>query len=74
MAQGYRSGYPASSTILPPLQRNRDYQNGRGYFDQSAQPNTPIVPSQMVNEGDRFGSMAGPTAFDHPGSASGTPQ
>ncbi|KAJ5476296.1 Velvet factor [Penicillium sp. IBT 31633x] len=80
MAQGYaRSGYPPSSTILPPLQRNRDYPQGtngaaRGYFDQTPQTNTPILPSQMVNEGDRFGSVAGPTAFDHPGSANGTPQ
>ncbi|KAJ5779323.1 Velvet factor [Penicillium paradoxum] len=80
MAQGYaRSGYPPSSTILPPLQRNRDYPQGtngaaRGYFEQTPQTNTPILPSQMVNEGDRFGSVAGPTAFDHPGSSSGTPQ
>ncbi|KAJ5349604.1 Velvet factor [Penicillium brevicompactum] len=77
MAQGYnRSGQPAqpaSSTTLPPLQRNRDYQNGRGYFDQT-QTNTPILPSQMVKEEDRFGSVAGPTAYDHPGFANGTPQ
>ena len=77
MAQGYnRSGQPAqpaSSTTLPPLQRNRDYQSGRGYFDQT-QTNTPILPSQMVKEEDRFGSVAGPTAYDHPGFANGTPQ
>ncbi|OQE96785.1 hypothetical protein PENNAL_c0001G05325 [Penicillium nalgiovense] len=79
MAQGYaRSGYPPSSTILPPLQRNRDYPQGtngstRAYFDQT-QTNTPILPSQMVNEGDRFGSVTGPTTFDHPDSPNGTPQ
>ncbi|KAJ5545051.1 Velvet factor [Penicillium sp. DV-2018c] len=80
MMQGYaRSGLPANSTILPPLQRNRDYPqatNGatRAYYEQAPQANTPILPSQMVNEGDRYGSVAGPTAFDHPGSANGTPQ
>jgi hypothetical protein len=73
MAQGYaRTGYPpASSTILPPLQRNRDVGNGsRGYFDQPPEATTPILPSQMV---DRFGSVAGPAAFD-PDSANTTPQ
>ncbi|KAF4770991.1 hypothetical protein HAV15_012554 [Penicillium sp. str.  len=80
IAQGYaRSGYPPSSAILPPLQRNRDYPQGtngsaRGYFDQTPQANTPILPSQMVNEGDRFGSVAGPATFDHPDSSNGTPQ
>ncbi|CAI7663445.1 Velvet factor [Penicillium freii] len=80
IAQGYaRSGYPSSSAILPPLQRNRDYPQGtngsaRGYFDQTPQANTPILPSQMVNEGDRFGSVAGPATFDHPDSSNGTPQ
>ncbi|CAG8016998.1 unnamed protein product [Penicillium olsonii] len=73
MAQGYRSGQPASSTVLPPLQRNRDYHNGRGYYDQT-QATTPILPSQMVKEEDRFGSVAGPTAYDHPGFSNGTPQ
>ncbi|KAJ5297474.1 hypothetical protein PENANT_c005G02727 [Penicillium antarcticum] len=73
MAQGYaRTGYPpASSTILPPLQRNRDMGNGsRGYFEQPPEATTPILPSQMV---DRFGSVAGPAAFD-PDSANVTPQ
>ncbi|KAJ5138810.1 Velvet factor [Penicillium bovifimosum] len=81
MMQGYaRSGLPATSTILPPLQRDRDYPQGtngaaRAYYEQAPQANTPILPSQMVKyEGDRYGSVAGPTAFDHPGSASGTPQ
>jgi hypothetical protein len=80
MAQGYaRSGYPPSSTILPPLQRSRDYPQGtngsaRAYFDQTPQANTPILPSQMVNEGDRFGSVTGPTTFNHPDSPNGTPQ
>ncbi|KAJ5101668.1 Velvet factor [Penicillium alfredii] len=80
MAQGYpRTGYPPSSTILPPLQRNRNYPQGtngttRGYFDQSSQAATPILPSQMANEGDRYGSVPGSVAFDPPDSANGTPR
>ncbi|KAJ5942485.1 Velvet factor [Penicillium verrucosum] len=63
----------------PGTPRNRDYPQGtngsaRGYFDQTPQANTPILPSQMVNEGDRFGSVAGPATFDHPDSSNGTPQ
>lgn len=73
MDQGYhRSGLP-TTTILPPLQRNRDYQTGRAYFDQTPQANTPILPSQMTKEEDRFGSVAGPTAYD-PGFANTPPQ
>ncbi|KAJ5585558.1 Velvet factor [Penicillium hispanicum] len=81
MAQGYpRSGYPTSSTILPPLQRNRNYPQGTNgstraaYFDQPSPSDTPILPSQMSLEGDRYGSAAGPGAFDPVGSANGTPR
>lgn len=79
MAQGYsRSAYPSSS-ILPPLQRNRGHLQGpnestRNYFDPSSPSVTPILPSQMAPDGDRFGSTAGPTAFDPPGSVDGSPQ
>ncbi|KAJ5662777.1 Velvet factor [Penicillium macrosclerotiorum] len=83
MAQGYsRSGYPTSSTILPPLQRNRNYPQGtngtpvRSYFDPPSPSATPILPSQMAPDLDRYGSTAGPAAFDpHPSdSANGTPR
>lgn len=80
MAQGYpRSAYPPSSTILPPLQRNRNYpgsnESPREYFDPgtAASPSaTPILPSQMVPEG----TAAGPVAFkyEHPDSTGGTPR
>ncbi|KAJ5160857.1 Spore development regulator vosA, partial [Penicillium canariense] len=65
MAQGYpRSGYQTpSSTILPPLQRNYPQAtNGttaRGYFDQPSPTATPILPSQMAPEGNRYGSANG---------------
>ncbi|KAJ5172408.1 Velvet factor [Penicillium capsulatum] len=71
MAQGYpRSGYPSSS-ILPPLQRNRNDPQGsngstRGYFDPSSPTVTPILPSQLGPDSDRFGS-AGPAALDPSG-------
>ncbi|OJJ40641.1 hypothetical protein ASPWEDRAFT_47434 [Aspergillus wentii DTO 134E9] len=84
MPQGYpRSQYQqqTSSTILPPLQRNRNYPQGtngastRGYFDQGSQGATPILPSQpMANEADRYATTPNQTAFDHPGSANGTPR
>ncbi|PLB38263.1 protein vosA [Aspergillus candidus] len=77
MMQGYpRSQYQAGSTILPPLQRNRNYPQGtngstaRGYFDQSSQAATPILPSQpMGNEAERY---AQGQTFDPPGSSNGT--
>ncbi|KAI2812467.1 hypothetical protein CBS115989_10417 [Aspergillus niger] len=63
MPQSYpRSQYQTGSTILPPLQqRNRNFAQGtngaaaRGYFDQSSQAATPILPSQPIptNEVDR---------------------
>jgi hypothetical protein len=79
MSQGYaRPQYQTSSTILPPLQRSRNLAQGtngataRGYFDQSSQAATPILPSQpLANEADRY---AGQAAFEHPGSANGTPR
>ncbi|KAJ5627348.1 Velvet factor, partial [Penicillium herquei] len=87
MTQGYhRSGYPTSTststtTTLPPLQRNRNYPQGtngtgqpRGYFDPQSPSVTPILPSQMVPEGDRYGSATGSLAYDPPGSSHGTPQ
>ncbi|KAJ5224027.1 Velvet factor [Penicillium chermesinum] len=77
MAQDYsRAGYPANSTVLPPLQAG--YPQGtnggsRNYFEQPSPAVTPVLPSQMVG-GDRFGSA--PTDFDirPPGSANGTPR
>ncbi|KAJ5655953.1 Velvet factor [Penicillium longicatenatum] len=77
MAQGYpRATYSTGSTILPPLQRNRSYPAGtngtgtpRAYFDPPSPSATPILPSQMAPEGDRYG-----TAFDPSGSPNGTPQ
>lgn len=77
MAQGYpRPTYSTGSTILPPLQRNRSYPAGtngtgtpRAYFDPPSPSATPILPSQMAPEGDRYG-----TAFDPSGSPNGTPQ
>ncbi|KAJ5273421.1 hypothetical protein N7478_008546 [Penicillium angulare] len=84
MAQGYhRPGYSTGSpaTTLPPLQRTRDYTHGpngtgssRGYFDPPSPSATPILPSQMVPDGDRYGSMTGPVAFDPSGSSNGTPR
>ncbi|KAL1965045.1 hypothetical protein VTN77DRAFT_6105 [Rasamsonia byssochlamydoides] len=84
MPQVYpRSQFQTSSTILPPLQRNRNFPqvtNGtsaRGYFDQSSQAATPILPSQPIptTDGDRYGAATGgQTAFDHPGSSNGTPR
>lgn len=82
MPQAYpRSQYQPSSTILPPLQRGRNYPqatNGtaaRGYFDQS-QGTAPILPSQPIptNEADRYGTAPGATAFEPPGSSNGTPR
>lgn len=74
MAQGYpRSGYQTSSATLPPLRNGNG--TARGYYDHPVQPSpsaTPILPSQMAPDGDRYGS-AGPAAFDPPGSAHGTP-
>ena len=79
MPQGYRPQYQTGSTILPPLQRSRNFPQGtngatRGYFDQSSQGTTPILPSQPIatNEGDRY--APGPTGFEHPGSSNGTPR
>ncbi|KAB8204709.1 velvet factor-domain-containing protein [Aspergillus parasiticus] len=83
MPQGYaRQQYQASSTILPPLQRSRNFAQGangataRGYFEQSSQAATPILPSQPLgtNEADRYGSAPGQAAFEHPGSSNGTPR
>ncbi|KAL2005768.1 hypothetical protein VTN00DRAFT_10261 [Thermoascus crustaceus] len=84
MPQAYpRSQFQASSTILPPLQRSRNFPqatNGaaaRGYFDQASQGATPILPSQPIatTDGDRYGSAAGgQSAFDHTGSSNGTPR
>ncbi|PYH76013.1 hypothetical protein BO82DRAFT_297266 [Aspergillus uvarum CBS 121591] len=84
MSQGYPRSqqYQTSSTILPPLQRNRNFPQGangataRGYFDQSSQAATPILPSQPMgtNEAERYGSAPGQAPFDHPGSANGTPR
>lgn len=83
MPQGYpRSQYQASSTILPPLQRNRNFPqttNGtaaRGYFEQASHGTTPILPSQPIatNEAERYAATPGATAFDHPGSSNGTPR
>lgn len=83
MPQVYpRSQFQTSSTILPPLQRNRNFPqvtNGtsaRGYFDQSSQAATPILPSQPIptTDGDRYGAATvGQSAFD-PGSSNGTPR
>ncbi|OOF98159.1 hypothetical protein ASPCADRAFT_164473 [Aspergillus carbonarius ITEM 5010] len=85
MPQGYaRSQYQTGtgSTILPPLQRNRNYTQGtngagaRGYFDQSSQATTPVLPSQPIatNDVDRYGSTPGQTAYENPASANGTPR
>ncbi|KAB8216534.1 velvet factor-domain-containing protein [Aspergillus novoparasiticus] len=83
MPQGYaRQQYQASSTILPPLQRSRNFAQGangataRGYFEQTSQAATPILPSQPLgtNEADRYGSAPGQAAFEHPGSSNGTPR
>ncbi|KAE8133407.1 velvet factor-domain-containing protein [Aspergillus pseudotamarii] len=83
MPQGYaRPQYQASSTILPPLQRSRNFAQGangataRGYFDQTSQGATPILPSQPLgtNEADRYGSAPGQATFEHPGSSNGTPR
>ncbi|KAE8348475.1 velvet factor-domain-containing protein [Aspergillus coremiiformis] len=83
MPQGYaRPQYQASSTILPPLQRSRNFAQGtngataRGYFDQTSQAATPILPSQPLgmNETDRYGSATGQAGFEHPGSSNGTPR
>ncbi|GFG02799.1 hypothetical protein IFM5058_01115 [Aspergillus udagawae] len=86
MPQGYpqprSQQYQTSSTILPPLQRNRNYPQGtngasaRGYFDQASQGATPILPSQPMGstEGDRYGAAPGQTTFEHPGSHNGTPR
>ncbi|GIJ81968.1 hypothetical protein Asppvi_000471 [Aspergillus pseudoviridinutans] len=86
MPQGYPQSrsqqYQTSSTILPPLQRNRNYPQGangasaRGYFDQASQGATPILPSQPMGstEGDRYGAAPGQTTFEHPGSHNGTPR
>ncbi|RWQ93398.1 velvet factor-domain-containing protein [Paecilomyces variotii] len=71
----------SSSTILPPLQRSRGYSqtaNGaaaRGYYDQSSQGATPILPSQPVapTDSDRYGA-GGQAPFDHTGSSNGTPR
>ncbi|KAJ5637719.1 Velvet factor [Penicillium lividum] len=77
MAQGYpRAAYSTGSTILPPLQRNRSYPAGhngtgtpQGYFNPPSPSATPILPSQMAPEGDRYGA-----AYDPPASPNGTPQ
>ncbi|KAL4891930.1 velvet factor-domain-containing protein [Aspergillus ambiguus] len=81
MPQAYpRSQYQAGSTILPPLQRSRNMAQGsngaaaRGYYDQSSQAATPILPSQPMNEAERFGVPPGQAPFEHPGSADGTPR
>ncbi|KAE8392073.1 velvet factor-domain-containing protein [Aspergillus alliaceus] len=83
MPQGYaRPQYQTSSTILPPLQRSRNFAQGtngataRGYFDQTSQAATPILPSQPLgtNEADRYGSATGQASFEHPGSSNGTPR
>ncbi|RAL03956.1 protein vosA [Aspergillus ibericus CBS 121593] len=85
MPQGYaRSQYQTGtgSTILPPLQRNRNCTQGtngaaaRGYFDQSPQAATPILPSQPIatNDTDRYASTPGQAVFEHPISANGTPR
>ncbi|KAF4219771.1 hypothetical protein CNMCM6457_002809 [Aspergillus fumigatiaffinis] len=86
MPQGYpqprTQQYQTSSTILPPLQRNRNFPQGtngasaRGYFDQASQGATPILPSQPMGstEGDRYGAAPGQTTFEHPGSHNGTPR
>ena len=83
MQQGYpRAQYQTGSTILPPLQRSRNMTQGsngtatRGYYDQSSQAATPILPSQPIgtNEAERFGLAPGQTAYEQPGSANGTPR
>ncbi|KAL2857911.1 velvet factor-domain-containing protein [Aspergillus pseudoustus] len=83
MQPGYpRSQYTSSSAVLPPLQQSRNYPQGtngtssRGYFEQSPQTGTPILPSQPLaaSEADRYGVPPGQTGFDHPGSANGTPR
>ncbi|PKX92685.1 protein vosA [Aspergillus novofumigatus IBT 16806] len=86
MPQGYpqprTQQYQTSSTILPPLQRSRNFPQGtngasaRGYFDQASQGATPILPSQPMGstEGDRYGAAPGQTTFEHPGSHNGTPR
>nr|ARB51352.1 VosA-alpha transcript variant 1 [Aspergillus terreus] len=83
MQQGYPRGqYQTGSTILPPLQRSRNITQGsngtptRGYYDQSSQAATPILPSQPIgtNEAERYGLAPGQTAYEHPGSADGTPR
>lgn len=84
MPQGYPRAqqYQSGSTILPPLQRSRNFPQGingssaRGYFDQPSQAATPILPSQPIatTDGDRYGSAPGSSGFDHPGSSNGTPR
>jgi hypothetical protein len=83
MQQSYPRGqYQTGSTILPPLQRSRNITQGsngtptRGYYDQSSQAATPILPSQPIgtNEAERYGLAPGQTAYEHPGSADGTPR
>jgi hypothetical protein len=78
-----RSQFQTSSTVLPPLQRNRNFPhvtNGtstRGYYDQPTQPLTPILPSQSIPSADvdRYGTATGgPNSFDAPGSSNGTPR
>ncbi|KKZ62517.1 hypothetical protein EMCG_03062 [[Emmonsia] crescens] len=81
MPQAYqRSQYQSGgSTILPPLQSNRQVMpsngNGssRGYYDQSIQGTPPILPSQPgpSTNGDRYGSE-GQAAFDAPGTPPNT--
>lgn len=80
MPQGYpRAQYQAGSTILPPLQRSRNFPQGtngaaRGYFENPSQGATPILPSQPITtEADRY-PAPGPTGFEHPGSSNGTPR
>ncbi|OAX84384.1 hypothetical protein ACJ72_01247 [Emergomyces africanus] len=84
MPQAYqRSAYqPPGSTILPPLQSNRQVVpsnsngNPRGYYDPSIQETPAILPSQPgpSTNGDRYGGE-GQAAFDAPGTpANSTPQ
>ncbi|OJD27581.1 hypothetical protein ACJ73_01019 [Blastomyces percursus] len=83
MPQMYqRSQYqPSSSTILPPLQSNRQVApsnsngNPRAYYDPSLQGTPPILPSQPgpSTNGERYGSDS-QAAFDAPGSSTTTPQ
>ncbi|OXV11953.1 hypothetical protein Egran_00283 [Elaphomyces granulatus] len=73
--------YQTSSTILPPLQRPRNFPTSntaatRSYFDQSSQGAGSILPTHIPStEGDRYSSATGaPPSFDHPGTSSGTPR